>query len=281
MISPKDVALEFEKRGFVLIEPSKQCFRRKCGSLKDGFVSSKENFRTAFANEGGTPRHLINILRSDNKNSILDILKDSSIFEVVNEIFMEIDLEFTHSKISFKTVGANSDWLSHQDNGYRLANGNKPRAGLAMMVFLEDVTVKDGPLEVIPYSHKNGTLEHKRIWASSEKVDYQLGLDGLPDHSFTKITGSVGSVLLFHNDTIHRSGASTRSSRYCMIVELRHSDHKSLDYYGLPPFPYNYSPGWIEIISKNIRSLFNTGRIWMIVKRSKSLTKWVRRIAFR
>lgn len=280
MPSVSDKALEFKENGYCLIEPSEDSFRRKCEELKNNILQFRGSYKTSFSNDQGIPRHLINILRSENKNAILAILKESKILDVVNEIFGNANLEFTHSKISFKTVGANSDWLSHQDNGYRLANGNKPRVGLAIMVFLEDVTPEDGPIQVIPSSHKNGTLNHRRIWESEEKIDYQLGLDGLSDDRFVTITGGTGCALLFDNDTIHRSGASRRSSRYCMIVELKRSNYISLDDYGLAPIPYNYVPRSLEVILKKLRSVFAIGRYWMLVKRSRKLTKWIRKIVF-
>lgn len=271
----------FNENGYVLIEPLEDDLIQKCKNLKRQILESKDKMRTAFANEEGVARHLINIARSDCKELVMEVLKDKNVYEIINLIFDNNNLDITHSKISFKTVGANSNWLAHQDNGYRIANGNKARTGSAIMVFLEDVTLEDGPLEVIPKSHKNGTLEHERIWESDEKIDYQLGLNGFLDDAFTKVTGKAGSVVLFDNDTIHRSGPSYRSSRYCMIVEVKDSDHKSLDDYGLPPIPYNYSPSLFESLSKNVRSYFNLGRLWMTIKKSKLITKVVRRIAFR
>ena len=271
----------FKENGYVLIEPLDGDLIDKCKNLKRQIIESKDKMRTAFANEEGVARHLINIARSESKELVMEVLKDKNVYEIINSAFDNIDLDITHSKISFKTVGANSDWLAHQDNGYRIANGKKAREGSAIMVFLEDVTLEDGPLEVISKSHKNGTLEHERIWESDEKIDYQLGLTGFLDDEFTKVTGKAGSVVLFDNDTIHRSGPSYKSSRYCMIVEVKGSDHKSLDDYGLPPIPYNYSPSLLESLSKNVKSYFDLGRVWMIIRKSKLLTKVVRRIAFR
>ena len=85
-----------------------------------------------------------------------DILKKSGVTEVLRDILGENATLLT-SKLNTKSPGGGAAVEWHQDWAfYPHTNDNL----LAFGLMLEDVTIENGPLQVIPGSHKGPVLSH-------------------------------------------------------------------------------------------------------------------------
>lgn len=93
----------------------------------------------------------------------------------------------------------------HQDSPYFTI---EPMAMVTAWVAIDEVTIDNGCLWVVPGSHKRGALEHSEAWMVGDRQDRKI-----PDSAFDRstevpITLSAGSCSLHHSLLLHRSGAN-------------------------------------------------------------------------
>ena len=113
-------------------------------------------------------------------------------------------------KINGKAAFAGDVWQWHQDYGTWARDDEMPEA-LAMNIalFLDEVTEFNGPLYIIPRSHKQGMIEAGHdtlttsypLWTLDKETVSQLAEEG----GIIAPKGKPGSVLLFHSNIVHAS----------------------------------------------------------------------------
>lgn len=94
--------------------------------------------------------------------------------------------------------GASFSW--HQDSGYHLID---PLEYLTVWVPLEDSTIANGTIYVIPGSQKWGLQEHIVDADTGDKVGYLGPEEGVP------VEVSKGEAAVFSSMCLHRSGPNT------------------------------------------------------------------------
>ena len=113
-------------------------------------------------------------------------------------------------KINAKAAFDGDVWQWHQDYGTWHADDQMPEArAMNLAIFLEDVTQFNGPLMLIPGSHKSGRLEagHDRgttsypLWTIDNETISRLVAEG----GIVAPTGPAGSGLFFHANLVHGS----------------------------------------------------------------------------
>ncbi len=127
-------------------------------------------------------------------------------------------------KINFKASFSGDFWPWHQDYIYWKREDGMPTArAINIVIFLEEVNEFNGPLYLIPGSHKQGiisSLSHTETdsadpeapeWISSFKSDLKYTT---PEETVSKLVakfgieapkGQRGSVLFFHPNCVHAS----------------------------------------------------------------------------
>lgn len=116
-------------------------------------------------------------------------------------------------KVNAKAAFDGEVWQWHQDYGtwQRDDAMPEPRA-MNVAVFLDPVTVANGPLMFIPRSHKTGVFEAGHdlettsypLWTLDRETVTRLAEEG----GIVAPTGPAGSVLLFHGNLVHASPAN-------------------------------------------------------------------------
>ena len=116
-------------------------------------------------------------------------------------------------KVNAKAAFDGEVWQWHQDYGTWRRDDEMPEPrAMNIAVFLDPVTVANGPLMFIPGSHKTGVLEAGH---DLETTSYPLWT--LDRATVTKLadrggivapTGPAGSVLMFHSCLVHASPAN-------------------------------------------------------------------------
>lgn len=126
-------------------------------------------------------------------------------------------------KINFKAAFSGDVWPWHQDFVFwHKEDGMRSPRVINVMVFLDEVNEFNGPLYLIPASHKEGLIEvEARVpgakdqqggWKTNFSADLKYSLDR---ESITKLVaqrglvapkGPSGSVLFFHSNLAHGSG---------------------------------------------------------------------------
>jgi ectoine hydroxylase len=113
-------------------------------------------------------------------------------------------------KINAKAAFDGDVWQWHQDYGTWHADDEMPEArAMNLAVFLDDVTQFNGPLMLIPGSHKEGRIEagHDRgttsypLWTIDNETISRLVAEG----GLVAPTGPAGSGLFFHGNLVHGS----------------------------------------------------------------------------
>ncbi len=141
------------------------------------------------------------------------VLRDPAIVDIAAEL-LGGTVRFDHTKLNFKPPGggASIDW--HQDWAY------KPHTNddlLAVGVMIEDCGPDDGPLMVIPGSHRGPILDHHQDGFFVGAVDYGEIAELLP--KAVALTGPAGSITIHHVRTLHGSldGGRSGSTRPLLL----------------------------------------------------------------
>ncbi|NKB70002.1 MAG: hypothetical protein GKR89_23250 [Candidatus Latescibacteria bacterium] len=91
----------------------------------------------------------------------------------------------------------------HQDSPYFKI---EPMALVTAWVALDEVTLDNGCLWVVPGSHKNGPLEHSEPWMVGDRQDMKIPDNAFQRHREIPITLPAGGVSFHHSLLLHRSG---------------------------------------------------------------------------
>ena len=135
---------------------------------------------------------------------------------------------FHHSKINSKLPNTTTSVKWHQDFPFTPHTNDDMLTALLM---IGDVTEENGPLQVIPGSHKGELYSHwakgKFVGKVEDDIEQQLG------SNYMKCTGKAGSVCFMHSRLLHSSGPNgSKLPRYMFI-----SVYNAEDAYPLSPNP--------------------------------------------
>ncbi|MEE2774018.1 MAG: phytanoyl-CoA dioxygenase family protein [Pseudomonadota bacterium] len=147
------------------------------------------------------------------------VLKDSRITKVLKELLGPNTLLQT-SKLNTKAPGGGAAVEWHQDWAFYPHTNDDV---LALGVFLDDVNNENGPLMVIPGSHKGPVLSHLANGVFCGAVhpdDPELDLG-----KAVKLTGKAGDMTIHHARTLHGSAPNkSEKSRLILFYECNAAD---------------------------------------------------------
>jgi ectoine hydroxylase len=119
------------------------------------------------------------------------------------------DVTYHHSKLNFKWSDGRDDVKWHQDIPfYPHTNYNV----LAVGCYLTDVAQEDGPIAVIPGSHRGPVHEHfdeRGVWTGAMRAADVARLDTASAES---LPGPRGSITIHHSRAVHGSRPTTRAA---------------------------------------------------------------------
>ena len=141
-----------------------------------------------------------------------EVAKSSGITEVLRQL-LGPDVLLQTSKLNTKAPGGGAAVEWHQDWAFYPHTNDRI---LACGLMLEDVDLANGPLQVIPGSHKGPVLDH------NNKDGVFCGAIDPDDPEFhadkaVTLTGKAGSMTVHHARTLHGS-APNRSDRARLIL---------------------------------------------------------------
>ncbi len=122
-----------------------------------------------------------------------------------------------HSKMIMKDAKVGGAWTWHQDYGYWYQNGVLFPNLTSVFIAVDPATKENGCMQVIPYSHSLGRIEHilkgEQAGADMERVNEIL--KRLP---LVYVEMEPGDALFFHSNLLHRSDQNTSENpRWSMI----------------------------------------------------------------
>ena len=149
--------------------------------------------------------------------------EDERLLDCVEQVFGP-NLCFHYSKINMKPpeIGSIVEW--HQDlTYYPLTNTDS----LAVLFYLDDTTVENGCLRLLPGCHRQPLFKHTRNGYFQGKI-----VENLDESRAVNAEGEAGTAIFMHGLTPHAS-ATNRSSlpRRTLILSYRAADAMPL-YFG-------------------------------------------------
>jgi len=129
----------------------------------------------------------------------LDVMRDNAALDLTAHIFGP-NIKLVATKVNLKLPGSGTAVKYHQDFPFEPHSNDNV---MTVLIFLDDVTMENGPLEVIPASHEGKiySLWHDGVFTGA--VDPALE-DGFRAQSIS-CTGKAGSACLMHSRVMHAS----------------------------------------------------------------------------
>jgi phytanoyl-CoA hydroxylase len=133
---------------------------------------------------------------AENDPKIMEFVKRPE-FVTITTAFLGPDTDLYWNQSVFKEAGGTKQFPWHQDDGYTEVD---PAPYLTLWLALNDATVENGCVWVLPGSHKNGLLPH-------EKTPIGFACHSLDDpNQGVPVPVKAGSMAVFWSLTAHKSG---------------------------------------------------------------------------
>lgn len=147
------------------------------------------------------------------------LLRHPGIIEVLTDLWGP-DIRFQHAKLNMKSAGFGAAVEWHQDWAfYPHTNENLAAVGIMM----DDMVLANGPLMIVPGSHKGPLYDHHVDGVFVGAFDpHKVGVnvaDAVP------LVGSAGSITVHHVRAIHGSALNTSDrDRRLLLLQYRAAD---------------------------------------------------------
>ena len=227
MVLSKDEINFYNDQGYLLVEDViSENQHKEMLALVDGFFEKskmiKENdniFDLEDGHSSDNPR--LKRIKQPHQHSqfFWDIIKESKIEEILRDLLGD-NVSLKTSKLNTKAPGGGAAVEWHQDWAfYPHTNDNV----LALGLMLNDVDLDNGPLMVIPESHKGPVLSHFNNGVFCGAID--------PDDSdfdmskAVTLTGKARSMTIHHARTLHGSSPNNSNrDRLVLFYECNSAD---------------------------------------------------------
>lgn len=149
----------------------------------------------------------------------LELMRNSKALDAATQLIGP-NLRFNNSKINSKQPGSATQVRLHQDFMFEPHSNDDL---ITILYFLDDVTLENGPLEVIPGSHKGPLYEHWQDNVFTGSVSDAVVAEMLP--LAIPCYGKAGSACLMHTRLLHGSAPNkSQAPRTLFICEYTAED---------------------------------------------------------
>ena len=128
-------------------------------------------------------------------------------------------LKFHHGKVNSKLPGTATKIAFHQDFPFQPMTNDDI---ITCLLFIDDVTLENGPLEVVPGTHKGPLYSHWHNGVFTGSVSDEV----FEEHkdNIVKCTGKAGSVCLMHASLLHGSAPNLSSSSRTLYITTYYAE---------------------------------------------------------
>lgn len=145
-------------------------------------------------------------------------LLDARFVGAMAQLLASPDVQLHHNKLFVKPPRQGAPFPMHQDWPFFPHEADSP---MAAIVHLDDATVDNGCVHVVPGSHRSGRQHHvgERDWYLSDNESWRL-----QSHPFE---AHAGDVLFFNYLSVHGSGPNrTSQERTTWLVQVRDANDR-------------------------------------------------------
>jgi ectoine hydroxylase-related dioxygenase (phytanoyl-CoA dioxygenase family) len=129
------------------------------------------------------------------------------------------DVRFHHGKVNSKLPGSATQVKWHQDFPFQPMTHDDM---ITCLLFIDDVTLENGPLEVIPGSHKGPLHSHWQDGVFTGAVDESI--IEKDRNAVIKCTGTAGSVCLMHVRLLHGSAPNLSDNPRTLYITTYYAE---------------------------------------------------------
>ena len=147
-----------------------------------------------------------------------DVMRNARMVDLVTELIGPA-IKFHHGKVNSKLPGAATQVKFHQDFTFQPMTNDDM---ITALLFVDDVTLENGPLEVVPGSHRGPlySLWHNGVFTGAVAdviVEEHKG-------KIVKCTGAAGSVCLMHASLLHGSAPNQSNKPRTLYIVTYYSE---------------------------------------------------------
>ena len=146
--------------------------------------------------------------------AFLDTVKTAPMIEAVADLFGP-DLRFHHSKINSKLPGSATTVKWHQDFTFDPHSNDDV---ITCLVFLDEVTLENGPLRTLPGSHKGPLYSLWHDGRFTGAIDEEIA-EGFEQDAVLH-TGPAGAACLMHARVAHASTANLSAQPRTLFIAV-------------------------------------------------------------
>ena len=128
-------------------------------------------------------------------------------------------IRFHHGKVNSKLPGTATQVKWHQDFPFEPMTNDDM---ITALLFVDDVTLENGPLEVLPGTHKGPIHSHWHKGLFTGSVDHAI-IEAQRD-KIVKCTGKAGSVCLMHAKLLHGSAPNLSDSSRTLYITTYYAE---------------------------------------------------------
>ena len=159
----------------------------------------------------------------------LDVMRNARMVDAAAQL-VGPNIEFNNAQVNSKQPGTATAVRFHQDFLYEPHTNDDL---VAVLIFVDDVTLENGPLEVVPGSHLGQMYEHWHdgVFTGTVAPDVEAEATG----QAVACQGPAGSACLLHTRTLHGSGPNmSDTARTLYICTYRSEDSQQLQANHIP-----------------------------------------------
>lgn len=236
---------QYDEQGYLVIEnlfpeemvdELRSATNRYVDSVADGVLAGE--LLDVFDNEDGVPQ-LRRIVSPEAFSHVYDrAMRYEPLVDIVGNL-LGGTVRFDHGKLNFKppSGGAAVEW--HQDWAFYPQTNDDM---LAVGIMLEDCTIENGPLMVVPGSHKGDVYDHHQNGRFVGGIDSAL-LDGVLEDAVA-LTAPAGSISIHHVRMLHASTTNRSEKNRPLLL---------FNYVAVDAFPVFHTFEWDEFNSRILR----------------------------
>jgi len=144
----------------------------------------------------------------------LRVMRDNRALDAVADL-LGPNIKFHHCKINSKLPGAATEVKFHQDFLYEPHSNHDM---ITALLFLDEVTEENGPLEIVPASHRGPlySLWHGGVFTGA--IDARIA--ARMSRKVIRCTGPAGAACLMHTRLLHRSAANRSPHPRALFIAI-------------------------------------------------------------
>ena len=233
MILSQNQKKQFWTDGFLLVENAIN--DRQLENLKKTFldwVNDSRNYKTDYGETmDGRPRFDLQPGHSSDVPGLRRIQSPEEISEVFADVMRNgrsVDMcaeligqgiRFHHGKVNSKLPGTATKVNFHQDFPFEPMTNDDM---ITCLLFIDDVTLENGPLEVVPGTHKGPLYSHWHNGTFTGTVSDEI----LAEHEdkIIRCTGKAGSVCLMHASLLHGSAPNLSNKSRTLYISTYYAE---------------------------------------------------------